>query len=88
MYTQVIFAFDRIMELSGEHPEWKNTEPFKSIITHNKNAIAKFSLKDLEKIMLATHTNMTVESFQLIVKKWLAQAKHPRWNRPNRALIT
>jgi uncharacterized protein YajQ (UPF0234 family) len=37
--------------------------------------MAKFTMKDLETIMVATHTGMTVEQFQDIVKDWLAKAR-------------
>ena len=39
-------------------------------------------MKDLEKILAATLTGMTVEEFQAEVKKWLKTAKDPRWHRP------
>ena len=58
MYTQVIFALDRVIALAPKHPEWKNKEPFKSVIAKNKSAIAKLTLKDLEKIVMITHTGM------------------------------
>ena len=32
MYFQVIFAFDRIKAMAPKHPEWKDTEPFKSVL--------------------------------------------------------
>jgi len=28
MYTQVLFAFDRVKTLAPQHPEWKTTQPF------------------------------------------------------------
>src|SRR4051812_14042220 len=35
MYTQLIFAFERVKALAPEHPEWKDQEPFKSILAGN-----------------------------------------------------
>ena len=32
VYFQVAFAFDRIRALAPQHPEWKDTEPFKSVL--------------------------------------------------------
>ncbi len=81
VYTQVVFALDRVVALAPQHPEWKNTEPFKSVLVGDKAAIAKFTTKDLEAIVFATHTGMTVEAFQNIVKHWIAKAKHPRVDR-------
>ncbi len=31
MYTQVLFAFDRVKKLSQRHPDWKTTQPFKAL---------------------------------------------------------
>src|SRR5208283_5911118 len=36
---------------------------------------------DLLKILAATLTGMSVDEFSAEVKKWLATAKHPRWDR-------
>lgn len=87
MYTQVMFALDRVQALAPQHPEWKTKQPFKSLLLKDKEAIAKFTLKDLEQIMMVTHTGMTVEAFHEIVNDWIAKAKNPRWNRPYTDLI-
>jgi phosphoglycolate phosphatase-like HAD superfamily hydrolase len=82
IYSQVLFAFDRVGALAPQHPEWKTKEPFKAVLTGDKEAMAKFSLKDIEVIALATHTGMTTEAFQPIVRDWMATAKHPRYDKP------
>ena len=50
MYTQFVFAFERVVALAPQHPEWKTTEPFKIVLTGDKAAMAKFTDKDLETI--------------------------------------
>ena len=87
MYTQVIFALDRVIVLARQHPEWKNKEPFKSVIARDRDAMAKFTMKDLEEIVMVTHTGMTVDAFHGIVKDWIDNAKNPHWNRPYTDLI-
>lgn len=87
MYTQMVFAFDRVAQLAPQHPEWKTTEPFKSVIIGDKAAMAKFTAKDFETIFVATHTGMSVEAFQQMASDWLATAKDPRWHRPYTELI-
>jgi haloacid dehalogenase-like hydrolase len=44
-------------------------------------------LRDLEEILAATLTGMSVEEFNAEAKQWLATAKHPRWNRPYTELV-
>src|SRR5271163_2994479 len=80
VYTQVVFALDRVAALAPQHPEWKTTEPFKSVLSGDKEAIATLTTKDLEAIVFATHTGMDVDAFQATVSDWIAKAKHPRWN--------
>jgi phosphoserine phosphatase len=87
MYTQLMFALARVAALAPQHPEWKMTEPFKSVLTGDRAAMAKFTLQDLEAIVFATHGGMSVQAFQTIVKDWIAGAKDPRWKRPYAELI-
>jgi hypothetical protein len=82
IYSQVLFAFDRVVALAPQHPEWRTMQPFQSVLAGDKKAMDKFTLKDIETIAMATHTGMTVEAFQNIVKHWMATAKHPRFNKP------
>ena len=51
IYSQVLFAFDRVAEMAPQHPEWKTKKPFKAILTGDKEAMAKFTLKDIEALL-------------------------------------
>ncbi len=82
IYSQVLFALDRVAEMAPQHPEWKTKMPFKAVVTGDREAMAKFSLKDIEVIAMATHTGMTTDAFQTIVKDWMAKANHPRFDKP------
>jgi phosphoglycolate phosphatase-like HAD superfamily hydrolase len=82
MYTQVIYCLERVPVLIREKPELRGVAPFNVVLSGNHEAIAKLSVKELEEILIATLSGMTVEKFNAEVKKWLATAKHPRWNRP------
>jgi phosphoglycolate phosphatase-like HAD superfamily hydrolase len=81
LYTQAIFELDRVKTLANERPEWKTTEPFKSVLAGDREAMAKFDKQDWAHIIAATQTGMTTEAFQEIVRQWLATAKHPRFRR-------
>jgi phosphoserine phosphatase len=82
MYTQVVYCLDRLPTLVKQKPELAREEPFKTVLTGNRAAIAKLSTADLVKILTATLTGMSVEEFQRQVKTWLAGARDPRWKRP------
>lgn len=82
MYTQVMYCLERVPAALEAKPELAKVEPFKTVLSGNREAMAKLSMKDLEKIFAATLTGMTTEEFQAEVKKWLETAKDPRWKRP------
>jgi phosphoglycolate phosphatase-like HAD superfamily hydrolase len=81
MYTQVIYCLDRVPAVVAQKPELKDTEPFKTVISRDREAMAKLTLPDLEKIVLATLTGMTTDAYASEATKWIETAKHPRWNR-------
>src|SRR5262245_10944594 len=81
MYTQVVYCLERVSMVVAKRPGLKNVEPFKTVLSGNREAMAKLSIRDLEKILAATLTGMSVEEFNTEAKNWLETAKHPRWNR-------
>jgi len=87
MYTQVIYCLDRVPVVVKAKPELARAEPFKTVLSGNREAIAKLSLADLEKILVATLTGMTVDEFRGEVQSWLETARHPRWQRPYTELV-
>jgi phosphoserine phosphatase len=87
IYSQVVYCLDRVPAVVEKDPKLKNVEPFKTVLSGNREAIAKLSLHDLEKILVATLTGMSVEEFNVEANKWLTTAKDPRWKRPYTDLI-
>jgi phosphoglycolate phosphatase-like HAD superfamily hydrolase len=81
IYNQVVYCLDRVPAVVEQKPELKTIEPFKTVLTGNREAIAKLSLHDLDTILVATLTGMSVDTFEAEANKWLTTAKHPRWNR-------
>jgi len=57
------------------------------VLSGNREAIAKLTMPDLEKILAATLSGMTVEQFSAEVKNWLTTARRPRWKRPYTELV-
>jgi phosphoglycolate phosphatase-like HAD superfamily hydrolase len=82
MYTQVLYCLERVPALVKAKPPLAKIEPFKTVLSGNREAMAKLSLKDLEKILAATLTGMSVDEFNAEVKAWIATAKDARFKRP------
>ncbi len=81
MYVQAFFAFDRIKTLAPQHPEWKDKEPFASILRGDTAAALTGGERALVEMVMATHAGMTTEEFEQIVTDWIATAKHPKTGR-------
>ena len=82
LYFQFLFAIDRVKALVPEHPEWKEKEPYKSLLAGDMKGALAGGERSLMEIMAVAHSNMTTEDFEPIVKNWLATAKHPTTGQP------
>lgn len=87
LYFQLLFAIDRIRQLSHEHPEWKTRQPFKAVLENDMEALAAEGEKGLLQLVMASHAGMTTTEFSKIVRDWIASARHPRFNRPYTDLV-
>jgi phosphoglycolate phosphatase-like HAD superfamily hydrolase len=87
IYTQVVYCLERVPAVVEKEPKLKKVEPFKTVLSGDREAMAKLTMHDLEKILAATLTGMTVNEFEVEVKKWLETARHPRWGRPYTDLV-
>jgi len=87
MYTFMTYCFERVPILVKAKPGLKDVEPFKTVLSGNREEMAKLTTPELEKILAAALTGMTVEEFKAEVTKWLETARHPRWNRPYTELV-
>ena len=87
MYTQVVYCLQHVPALVKARPELAKVEPFKTVLSGNRDALAKLSMREIFEIVLTTQSRMRVEQFRDDVKKWLATAKDPRWHRPYTELV-
>lgn len=87
MYTQLAFALDRVKQLAPEHPEWKDTQPFKAVLEGDMKALAASGEKGIAQLVAATHAGMSPAEFQQIVGDWLATAKDERFERGYTKLV-
>jgi phosphoglycolate phosphatase-like HAD superfamily hydrolase len=81
-YFQVAFAIDRVKALAPKHPEWKTREPFASVLKNDVKGVMAQGEKGLLQVIAASHSGITTDEFNGIVKDWIKTARHPKWNRP------
>lgn len=87
IYFQLAFALDRVKALAPLHPEWKDKEPFASLLKGDlKGALAGGEAAIFE-IITVTHSGMTTVEFEQIVRDWIATARHPVTGRPYTEMV-
>src|SRR5271157_3386110 len=59
MYFQLVFALDRVQALAPQHPEWKEKEPFASLLKGDVKGTLAGGEKAMIKLVMATHAGMT-----------------------------
>jgi phosphoserine phosphatase len=79
MYFQLAFAVDRVKALAPQHPEWKDTEPFKSLLAGDLKTALAGGEKAILELVMATHAGMTTDEFTKTVAEWITTARHPRF---------
>jgi phosphoserine phosphatase len=87
MYFQLLFALDRVKTLAPQHPEWKDKEPFASLLKGDVKGALAGGEPAIFQIVMATHAGMTTEEFEKIVKDWIATARHPKTKKPYTEMV-
>ena len=87
MYVQLAFVLDRLKTLAPEHPEWQQEQPFKAALEGDTATVGDAGLEGLMQLLMATHAGMTSVEFEQIASDWIAQARHPRFERPYTELV-
>ena len=82
MYFQAFFIFDRIKQLAPQHPEWKDKEPFASVLKGDLKTALAGGERALLEMAMATHAGLTTEEFEKVVSDWAANSKHPKTGKP------
>jgi hypothetical protein len=81
MYFQLAFALDRVKALAPQRPEWKDKEPFASLLKGDLKGALAGGEPAIVQIVMATHAGMTTEVFEKTVRDWIATAKLPKTGR-------
>jgi phosphoglycolate phosphatase-like HAD superfamily hydrolase len=76
-YFQLLYAIDYVRNHIDEHPEWRNTQPFKAVMEDDVDALTAEGEAGLVKLVMASHAGMTSAEFDAAVREFLRTAKHP-----------
>ena len=86
-YFQLAFVFDRMKTMAPQHPEWKDNPLYAAVLTGDMKTVAAGGLKGLMELAMITHAGMTTEQFAKITANWIANARHPKFDRLYTELI-
>jgi phosphoglycolate phosphatase-like HAD superfamily hydrolase len=86
IYFQLAFALDRVKALAPEHPEWREKEPFSSLLKGDLKAALAGGEPAVFEIVMASHAGMTTEEFEKSAGDWIATARHPKTGQPYTAM--
>jgi hypothetical protein len=76
-----MYCLERVPALVKQRPQLGERQPFKTVLSGDREAITKLPLHQLEEVLFTTLTGMTVDQFSAEAKAWIATAKHPRWDK-------
>lgn len=81
IYFQALFTIDRVKALAPQHPEWKEKEPFASLLRGDMKGVLAGGEKSIVELLMVTHAGMTTAEFEQVVRDWITTAKHPKTGR-------
>lgn len=87
MYFQMLFALEEVKRMAPQHPEWQQQQPFKAVLENDQKTLADSGMEGLMKIIDATHTEISTQTFLANVRAWLAKAVHPRTHKPYTEMV-
>ena len=77
MYFQLFFVLDRLRAMAPDHPEWQHSEPFRSALAGDMQAVAAAGHDGLMQLLAATHSGISTEEFDRIASEWAERGRHP-----------
>lgn len=81
VYFQLLFAIDRVRAMAPSHPEWREQEPFASLIRGETGEALGQGEHAIAQIVAVSHAGMTADEFESQVRGWFATARHPTTGR-------
>jgi phosphoserine phosphatase len=80
-YVQGLFALDRIRALAPANPQWRDQEPFASVLRGDPAAALAGGEPSIAAIVAASHAGLSTDAFQQLVRDWIRTARHPQTGR-------
>jgi len=77
-YFQLIFAIDRLREMAAADPSIITSDTAQAAVDGDMKTLLAGGEEALVEVINITHSGIPVTEFQAIVKRWIAEARHPK----------
>ena len=79
-YVQLAFVEERVRELAPNHPAWSTTQPFQAVLEEDRERLETLTVDELMMLVVATHARTSQEAFVAEARRFLEDARHPRFD--------
>ena len=86
-YVQAMFILGRLKEQAEADPELARRPVVQALLAGDLGAANAAGPAELVDVLLSTHAGLTAEEFAAVAEGWLAEARHPRFERPFADLV-
>jgi hypothetical protein len=80
------FVFARVGEMAKADPALREKQPFEAALEHDVATLQQEGKRALLELLFSTHAGMTDDVYKGEVRRFLATARHPRFDRPYTSL--
>lgn len=87
IYTQFLFAIDRVGQLVAKNPALREKPAFRAAADKDIAALARLDEKAMMELAVATQADLTPDAYRAAVRTWLASARHTRFDAPYTQLV-
>ena len=87
LYVQAAFLLDQVRQAAPSHPEWQDNLAFQALQAKDAQRIAEIGQKPILELLGQANSGMTVGEYDASIREWLAEARHPKFQRPYTELV-
>lgn len=79
--VQVAFSEARLKQMARDNPALAERQPYKAFLEQDVATIHALGKKGVFEVAFAAHAGMTTDAFGQLARRWLKDARHPRFGR-------
>ncbi len=77
---QLMFMTDQLKAAAPHHPQWRRNPAYRALLAHDDAALAR-NQKAFLQLLSEANSGMTTDAYDATIHAWLANARHPKFDR-------